>query len=162
MADFTNLATLILLIGERRAIELFDDDNDNAIAESDPAVTFAMGSANKFVKSAIFRKGFSADQIDALTADESLQRYATAIFAQYAGQRKPEFADQNGHGPFHELGEQARKDLAAIASGELRSILEATTVGQNPIVAGEVNAPCPPFLIARDPRYPGDPGPGGF
>jgi hypothetical protein len=160
MADFTNLAKLIALIGERRAIELFDDDGDLSIDEADAAVAFAMGSANKFVKSVIFRKGFTGEQIDALTADESLQRYATAIFAQYAGQRKAEFTDANGHAPFHTLGEQARKDLASIATGELRSILEETTVGQNPIVSADVDAPCPTFIIARS---PGDPvGPGGF
>ncbi len=161
MANFTDLAKLVLLIGERRAMELFDDDNDGAIAESDAAVAFAMDSANAFVKSAIYRKGFSASQIDQLTADTSLQRYGTCVFAQYAGQRKPEFADAEGRAPFHALGEQARKDLASIASGELRSLLEETA-GANPIVAGDINAPCPPFFIARDPRYPGDPGPGGF
>ena len=162
MADFTNLSRLILLIGERRAVELFDDDNDGEIAEADAAVQFAMGSANAFVKSAIYKKGFSADQIDLLTADLSLQRYGTSVFAQYAGQRKPEFTDAEGRAPFHALGEQARKDLASVATGELRSILEATTVGQNPIVDGEINATCPPFIVSRDPRYPGQQGPGGF
>jgi hypothetical protein len=161
MAEFTTLPELISLIGERRAIELFDDDNNSEISASEDAVVFAMGSANAFVKSTIYRKGFSATQIDALTADLSLRRYATAIFAQYAGQRKPEFFDQLGKGPFDAMGVQARKDLASVATGELRSLLEETA-GANPIVSGETNLGTPPFIVSRDPRCPGDPGPGGF
>lgn len=162
MAEFTNLERLIKLIGDRRAVELFDDDNDRTITQSDDAVAFAMDSANAFVGSAIFRKGFSVEQVEALASDASLQRYATCIFAQYAGQRKPEFTDAEGRAPFHAMGEQARKDLAAIAAGELRSLLEASTVGANPIVGGDVSTACPPFIVNRDPRYPGSQGPGGF
>lgn len=161
MAEFTTLAELQALITERRAIELFDDDNDGVIDAADAAVAFALDSANAFVKSTIYRKGFSADQIEQLTVDASLRRMATAIFAQYAGNRRTEFLDANGNGPFKTLGEQARKDLAAVASGELRSLIEETA-GANPIVSGDTNLGCPPFQISRDPRYPGDRGPGGF
>jgi hypothetical protein len=161
VAEFTTLAELQALITERRTIELFDDDNDGAIAADDASVAFALDSANAFVKSTIYRKGFSSEQIDLLTTDASLRRMATAIFAQYAGSRRTEFLDQNGNGPFKALGEQARKDLAAVASGELRSLLEEVA-GANPIVSGDVSLGTPAFHFSRDPRFPGDPGPGGF
>lgn len=161
MAEFTTLARLQALITERRSVEFFDDDHDGSISESDASVSFAKNAANDKVTSIIFRKGFSLEQIDDLTADESLQRYATCLFAMYAGQRRLEFLDAEGRGPYDTMGSQAVKDLQAIATGELRSRLEAIA-GSNPITHADTNLGEPVFVVSRDPRYPGTPGPGGF
>ena len=158
---FTSLAELRDMISPARATELFDDDADGVIDESDTAVAMALSSANDAVVSILYLKGFSPDQLTSLAVDESIRRYATALFAQYGGERRTEFLDPAGNGRYHAIGERARKDLAAFATGQLRSHREQET-GANPIVGGEASAGCPPFLIARDPRLPGSRGPGGF
>ena len=161
MAVFTTLERLQAVITERRTVQFFDDDADGAISESDAGVQFAMNSANDKATSIIFKKGFSLDQIDELVADESLQRYATCLFAMYAGQRRLEFLDSEGRGPFDAMGKQALADLTAISTGELRSKLEADA-GDNPLTSADTNTGQPLFVISRDPRCPGTPGPGGF
>jgi hypothetical protein len=161
MAVFTTLERLQSVITERRTVQFFDDDGDGVIAESDAGVQFAMNSANDKATSIIFRKGFSLEQLDLLAADESLQRYATVLFAMYAGQRRLEFLDQEGRGPYDAMGKQALLDLQAISTGELRSKIEATA-GANPLTDADTNTGDPLFVVSRDPRYPGTPGPGGF
>lgn len=161
MAEFTTLARLQAVITERRAIEFFDDDHDGVISESDAGVLFAKNSANDKATSIIFRKGFSLPQVELLAADESLQRYATCLFAMYMGQRRLEFLDSEGRGPYDAMGKQALTDLTAISTGELRSKVEETA-GSNPITDADTNIGDPLFVISRDPRYPGTPGPGGF
>lgn len=161
--EFTTLADLQALITPGRCLDLFDDDGDGAISESESAVKAAKDSANSFVTSAIFRKGFSLAQIEGLTADESLRRYATAIMAQYGGERRTEFLNADGNGRYHAIGQRARDDLKAVASLELRSRLEDDpSVGQNPLAQSETNVGRPVFYFSRDPRYPGRPPPGGF
>jgi hypothetical protein len=161
MAEFTTLAKLQALITERRCVEFFDDDHDGTISEADAGVLFAKNSANDKVTSVIYRKGFSLEQVGLLTADESLQRYATCLFAMYAGQRRLEFLDGEGRGPFDAMGKQALTDLTAIATGELRSKVEETA-GANPLTNADTNTGEPLFFVSRDPRYPGTQGPGGF
>lgn len=161
MAEFTTLARLQAVITERRTIEFFDDDHDGVIAESDAGVLFAKNSANDKATSIIFKKGFSLAQIAELTADESLQRYATCLFAMYMGQRRLEFLDSEGRGPFDAMGKQALADLTAFSTGELRSKIEETA-GANPLTDADTNVGEPIFVVSRDPRYPGTPGPGGF
>lgn len=161
MADFTTLPLLQAVITERRTIEFFDDDHDGVIAESDAGVQFALTSANDKATSIIFKKGFSLAQIEILKADTSLQRYATCLFAMYAGQRRLEFLDAEGRGPFDAMGKQALTDLQAISTGELRSKLEEDA-GSNPLTDADTNIGEPLFVVSRDPRYPGTPGPGGF
>lgn len=158
---FTSLAELQNLISPSRAIDLFDDDNNNVITDTEPAVKAALDAANSAVTSLIYKKGFELSQILVLSADEMLRRCATAIFAQYGGERKTEFLDQNGHGRYEAIGARARADLQAVASGELRSRLEQDA-GPNPLVQSATNVPKPVFFFNPDPRYPGRPTPGGF
>jgi hypothetical protein len=161
MAEFTTLARLQAVITERRTVEFFDDDRDGVISASDAGVLFAKNSANDKATSIVFKKGFSLAQVELLTADESLQRYATCLFAMYAGQRRLEFLDTEGRGPYDAMGKQALADLQAISTGELRSKIEETA-GSNPLTDADTNTGEPLFVVSRDPRYPGTPGPGGF
>lgn len=161
MAEFTTLARLQAAITERRCVEYFDDDRDGVISDSDPSVLFALTAANDKATSIIFKKGFSLAQIELLTADASLQRYATCLAAMYAGQRRLEFLDPEGRGPFDAMGKQALADLGAMATGELRSKIEETA-GANPLTNADTNLGEPVFVVSRDPRCPGSYGPGGF
>ena len=153
--EFTSLEELVGLISNSRAVELFDDNGDGVIADSETAVANALASANDAVASILFLKGFSADQLEqGLKDDASIRRYATAIFAQYGGERRTEFLSQDGKGRYEGIGKRARDNLAAFARAELRSRTEQD-VGANPIALGDASAGCPAFLVARDPRYPG-------
>src|SRR6187551_2220920 len=150
MANWTSLEELIRKITRRRVVELFDDNGDGDITGSDAGVIDeTIAAANDEVTSIMLRKGFDAGALNELSEDASLRRYATSIFAQHAGERRLEFMNDDGEGPFHGMG-------------ELRSKKEGTGAGENPIVGGDVNLGEPVFVISRDPRYPGKVGPGGF
>lgn len=163
MANWTSREELERKISRRRVIELFDDDGDGVVTGED-ATTLdeTIASANDEVTSILFRKGFDAAALNVLSADSSLRRYATAILAGYAGSRKLEFHDADGAGPYTGDAKIARTTLKEMATGELRSRLEALGAGENPVVGGDTNLGEPVFVIARDPRYPGTSGPGGF
>lgn len=163
MANWTTLDELERKITRRRVVELFDDDGDGDIDGPDASVVAeTIAAANDEVTSIMFRKGFEAAALNELSEDASLRRYATSILAQHAGERRVEFLDEDGRGPFHGMGERARASLVKMSQGELRSKKEGTGAGENPIVGGDTNLGDPVFIIARDPRYPGRPGPGGF
>lgn len=162
MANWTSLDELVRKITRRRVLELFDDDGDGRL-EGDDATGLdeAVAQANDDVSSILLRKGFSADQLNGLSEDAALRRHATSILAQYAGERRTEFLNAEHEGPFHGVGERARKALEKYSRGEARSPKE-DQVGDNPIVGGDTNLGSPVFFVSRDPRYPGRQGPGGF
>lgn len=163
MANWTSLEDLIRRITRRRVVELFDDNGDGDITGSDAVgIDEAVASANDEVTSIMFRKGFDAAALNELSEDASLRRYATAILAQLAGERRLEFLDAEGRTQFFWLGERARAALTKMSHGELRSKKEATGAGENPVVGGDTNLGDPVFVFSRDPRYPGRSGPGGF
>jgi hypothetical protein len=159
---WTSLEQLQQKITARRVLDLFDDNGDGRIDGTDSAaLDEAVASANDEVTSILFRKGFSREQLVELAEDASLRRYATAILAQIAGERRTEFLDAEQRGPYHQAGERARESLVKMSRGELRSKKE-DTAGENPIVGGDTNLGDPVFIFSRDPRYPGRGGPGGF
>lgn len=161
---WTSLEQLIQLIGRRRVVELFDEDGDGDIVGPDDSgrIDEAVAGVNDEVSSILFRKGFDRPGLVALAEDASLRRYATRMLAQAAGERKLEFHDGEGRGPYHTMGEAARSALVKMSLGELRSKTEGTGAGENPIVGGDTNLGDPVFVISRDPRFPGTSGPGGF
>lgn len=163
---FTSLDELIERISRRRAIELFDDDGDGAILAGAggpgdlEAFDRALASVNDEVVSMLYRKGFTATQVAALAADASLRRCATDLLAQQAGERRSEFLDGEGRGPFHGMGERARAQLRLFTTGELRSRLE-DTIGPNPTaVAQTANVAGEQALVFTVPGR--TVGPGGF
>lgn len=160
---WTSLEQLTNFIGRRRVVELFDEDGDNLVTGEDATrIDECVASVNDEVTSILFRKGFDRASLVALSEDASLRRYATRMLAQAGGERKLEFHDADGHGPYYAMGEAARTALVKMSQGELRSKTEGTGAGENPIVGGDTNLGDPVFIISRDPRYPGGSGPGGF
>lgn len=160
---WTSLEQLVQLIGRRRVVELFDEDGDGQLIGADSTrVDETVAGVNDEVSSILFRKGFSAAQLNAISEDASLRRYATRMLAQAAGYMRLEFHDPSGRGPYYQMGEDARSALVKMSTGELRSKTEDTGAGENPIVGGDTNLGDPVFVIGRDPRFPGTSGPGGF
>jgi hypothetical protein len=162
MASWTSLDELIRKITRRRVVELFDDDGDGDIVGADAVgIAEAVAAADADVSSVILRKGFGQAQLVILSTDASLRRYATSILAQYAGERRTEFLNAEGKGPYDAIGERARGQLVKMSKGEIRSEKE-DLAGDNPIVGGDINLGAPVFVVSRDPRFPGRSGPGGF
>lgn len=160
---WTSLEQLVSFIGRRRVVELFDEDGDGQLVGEDATrIAETVAGVNDEVTSILYRKGFDRAALVALAEDAGLRRYATRMLAQAAGQRKLEFHDSDGDGPYYKIGEDARTALTKMSQGELRSKTEGTGAGENPIVGGDTNLGDPVFIVSRDPRYPGTSGPGGF
>jgi hypothetical protein len=143
-----------------RVVELFDDDGDGLVAAGDLAtLATIMGDADDIVTGLLINKGFNEEQLEILALDRQVIRAWAGIAAQLAGERKPEWLDEQGHGPFDAFGVRARAELKALARGEIRSVQEGVA-GLNSALSGSVDTH--PFEFSPDPSIPGDRGRGSF
>lgn len=160
MVAFGSRQALEERITAQRVVMMFDDDGDGAVTGTDEATLEAiMRDADDIVTGLLLQKGWSLDQLELLKEDRQVLRAWSGIAAQLAGERKPEWLDANGRGPFDAFGVRARQDLKALARGETRSVQESVA-GINPAIDGEVGIG--DFLFNPNPYIPGDRGPGGF
>lgn len=147
-------------ITAERLVELFDDDGDGLVADADLAtLETIMGDADDIVTGILIRKGWSAEGLEHIALDRQVVRNWAGIAAQLAGERKPEWLDESGRGPFDAFGIRAREELGRLARGEVRSVQEALA-GPPLSLGSEVGDH--PFEFAPDPRIPGDRGRGSF
>lgn len=147
-------------ITAQRIVELFDDDGDGLVEGTDLATLVTiMGDADDIVTGILFKKGFGEQQLEILALDRQVIRAWAGIAAQLAGERKPEWLDDSGHGPFDAFGVRGREELGRLARGEIRSIQE-TVSGPNSALSGSVDDHV--FEFAPDPSIPGDRGRGSF
>ena len=143
-----------------RVIEMFDDDQDGLVAGADlVTLETIMGDADDIVTGLLIKKGFSEEQLEILALDRQVIRAWSGIVAQLAGERKPEWLDESGRGPFDAFGIRARAELTALARGDIRSVQESVA-GSNAALSGSVDSH--PFEFAPDPDIPGDRGRGSF
>lgn len=143
-----------------RLVELFDDDGDGLVEDADLAtLETIMGDADDIVTGILIRKGWSAEGLEFVALDRQVVRSWAGIVAQLAGERKPEWLDESGRGPFDAFGIRAREELGRLARGETRSVKE-DQAGPNLSAGGDVGDY--PFEFAPDPRIPGDRGRGSF
>ncbi len=144
-----------------RLVEMFDDDGDGLVEGGDLAtLETIIAEANDIVAGILLNKGYSAEQLETIKLDKQVTRAWSGIAAQLSGERKPEWLNDRGQGPYDAFGARARAELKALAIGETRSIQEATA-GRNLSVSGEVARTV--FQFAPDPNDPNDRfGPGGF
>jgi hypothetical protein len=155
-------AILEATITAQKVIQLFDDDGDGAVASSDlTTLNTFIARADAVTVGILLHKGFSVAQLTELAADDQIKHAWACICAQLAGERKTEWLDENGKGPYEAMGARARSDLTSIATGLTRLETE-TTAGSNATISGEYRAPCPPFVFNADPRDPYRRPPGGF
>lgn len=148
----------------QRLVEMFDDDGDGMLTGADLAtMQTIMDEANDIVAGLLINKGFSAAQLELLRADKQIQRAWSGIAAQLAGERKPEWLNDRGQGPYDAFGARGRAELKALASGETRSLIETTAGGSGANLGLSGNVENRAFLFSPDPRNPNDRfGPGGF
>lgn len=160
MVTYGGREALEARITGQRVIELFDDDGDGLVEDGDlTTLETVMGDADDIVTGLLVRKGFSEAQLEILAEDRQVIRAWAGIAAQLAGERKPEWLDDAGHGPFEAFGVRAREELKALARGEIRSVQESVA-GANASLSGSVDEH--PFEFAPDPNIPGDRGRGSF
>jgi hypothetical protein len=154
-------AALEARITGQRVIELFDDDGDGLVEGTDlDNLATVMGDADDIVTGLLIKKGFSTvEQLELIALDRQVTRAWAGIAAQLAGERKPEWLDDAGHGPFEAFGVRGREELRALARGEVRSVQE-TVAGVNAALSGSVGEHA--FEFAPDPNIPGDRGRGSF
>lgn len=147
-------------ITAQRVVEMFDDDGDELVAAGDLAtLETLMAEADDIVTGLLLKKGFNAQQLEILALDRQVVRAWAGIVAQLAGERKPEWLDEGGKGPFDAFGVRAREELRALARGEIRSAQE-DIAGANSSLSGGVERHA--FEFAPDPDIPGDRGRGSF
>ena len=147
-------------ITAQRVIELFDDDGDGLVADGDTdTLETIMGDADDIVTGLLIKKGFSEEQLEILAEDRQVVRAWAGIAAQLAGERKPEWLDDAGRGPYDAFGVRGREELKALARGEIRSVQE-TVAGSNTSLSGSVDTH--PFEFSPDPNVYGDRGRGSF
>lgn len=147
-------------ITPERLIQLFDDDGDGLVAGEDLAtLETILGDADDIVTGLLIKKGWSEQQLEFLALDRQVIRAWSGIAAQLAGERKPEWIDESGHGPYDAFGVRAREELRALARGDIRSVQESTA-GVNAALSGSVDQHV--FEFAPDPNIPGDRGKGSF
>jgi hypothetical protein len=141
-------------------VELFDDDGDGLVEDADLAtLETIMADADDIVTGILIRKGWSVEGLEHIALDRQVVRAWSGIVAQLAGERKPEWLDESGRGPFDAFGVNGRAELGRLARGEIRSVKEAEA-GAHLSMGGEVGDHV--FEFAPDPRIPGDRGRGSF
>jgi hypothetical protein len=148
--------------GEARLVQFFDDDGDGVVADGDAQLVQAMTDADDVVTGILLDKGWSLAQLALLVGDRQVTRSWAGIAAQLAGERRPEFFDDKGLGPFDAIGQRGRMDLGKLAQGQVRSRREQETggPGRNPLQEAAVTDRA--LIFNPDPRDPNRYGPGGF
>lgn len=153
-------AALESRITPSRLVQCFDDDGDGLVSGTDLAtLESTLADADDVVTGILLNKGFNVEQLAAVRIDRQVVLAWSGIAAQLAGERRVEWLDSQGHGPFDAFGVRGRSELGKLARGELRSEKEAD-VGVNLGITGDIEPR--QFLFAPDPNNPNDRGPGGF
>jgi hypothetical protein len=161
--EYGSRAALAARITEQRLVQMFDDDGDGVVAGDDLQILAdIMGAASDVTTGLLLNKGYSLTQLAIIKEDRQVIHAWAGIAAQLAGERKSEWLNDKGEGPYDALGSRGRAELKALATGTIRSVQEETA-GANAIVSGETSARDPRFIFNPDPRDPNDRyGPGGF
>lgn len=156
MAKFVTQESLQRRLGVERVRQLFDDDRDGTLNDEETAtLNEILSEADDTVIAALLNKGWTLAELNGLSEDRALQRAACQIAAELAGERRPEFRDDEGFGPYDKMGERARETLKTFARGESRSRLEPS-VGINRAIRGRFSASTPVSIFGREPGNPND------
>ena len=162
MAIFVDVDDLKNRIGSERVVQLLDDDGDGVEDTAPRDLVIARGNAA--VEARLYAKGFTADDLTALSGDPLIRELATEVTLGYLGERRPEWLNANGEGPFDALRKRALAELADVARTVLRIPSEATTGRKTKRVGGSLSTADPVFTFAKSgaDKRNGSSGPGGF
>jgi len=140
-------------------VRQFLDDDGDGVADATPTAQ-VIADTEATVRGVLYQKGYSAELITAIENDAQLRRLAAEVAMGFAGERRPEWLNAEGNGPFEAFRKRALERLRLIAVGELRVAAEATVGQQRTGLTAEVDTRDPTFLVAESATN--RVGPGGF
>jgi hypothetical protein len=154
-------AAVEALITPARVVQLFDDDQDGVVDGADLVkLEGMMADADDIVTGLLLKKGFTLETLEVLALDRQVVRAWASITAQLAAERRTEWLDEQGRGPYDVMGTRARAELGALARGDIRSVKEGDgSMPANTSLSGDVARG---DFIFSDPCDPTGRGPGGF
>lgn len=125
-ADWLTLNDLYSLVGSARVIQLFDDDLSGGLSSESSIVQDALKAAEGEAYSRMLRN-WSKTQIEALAGiDIAFRRHVAWVALEFASERRPTFAGEEGKGAFWAQYERAIAHFEALAKSNLRSVGEST------------------------------------
>lgn len=155
--SFTSQEDLERRFGAARVRQYLDDNGDGIVDQE--VLAEVTDDANGEVVSLCMRKGYTAEQLELLADDPVLRRRATEIAMAYASERKPEWLNSVGEGPFESLRKRAKEFLKQMQLGEVRPPTEPEAGVTRQHVEGNVGQSSG-FVFAESDDDPL--GPGGF
>ncbi len=170
MADFLTLQDLYNAVGSRKVNGYFDDNHNGTVSDETAAVDDVLSKAEGEMYARMMR-AYPGDPstpggaIQTLVAnDPALKGHVIGVALQYAAERRPEFTDEDGVGPYKARWDRAIAFFETLSKGLKRSPGEAQAgIGAN--TGGNIQ-PKPPsgandqFVFARSKSSPT--GHGGF
>ncbi len=170
MADFLVIQDLIDRVGSRKVIGYFDDNNNGTLSDESTAIDVVLSAAEAELYARLMR-AYPGDPstpggaMQLLIAnDPALKIHVVGVALQYAAERRPEFTDAEGVGPYKAQWDRAMTYFDLLSKGQQRSRGEAAAgAGAN---SGGMLQPKPPaatagqFTFARSRNSPT--GHGGF
>lgn len=170
MADFLTIDDLIARVGSRKVIGYFDDSNNGTLSDESTAIDVVLSAAEAELYARLLRAypGDPADPAGAMQQlianDPALKIHVVGVALQYAAERRPEFTDVEGVGPYKAQWDRAMTYFELLSKGQQRSRGEVQA-GQGANSGGTIS-PRPPaateaaFVFARNRNSPT--GHGGF
>lgn len=170
MADFLTLADLYARAGSRKVNGYFDDNHNGTISDETAEVDAVLSAAEAEMYARMLR-AYPGDPSDPagpmqqlVANDPALKGHVVGVALQLAAERRPEFTDDEGHGPYKAQWQRAIDYFETLSKGLKRSKGE-TQAGQGANSGGKVQ-PKPPaasthqFIFAPGRNSPS--GHGGF
>lgn len=168
--DFLTVQDMYNRAGARRINGYFDDSNNGTISdEMIDTVNEVLCAAESYYYAIVMKSwagnpnavGSAARKLVEL--DAMVRQHVAWMACEFAAERRTEFTNDEGWGPFKVQFERAEKYLAAVSKGQLRSQAEAETgQGANTGAPGisPVEAQENPFVFTPSKSSPS--GHGGF
>lgn len=126
MPDILVIADLSNQVGQNRIIQFFDDDGDGIVADGDPNVDQILDQAEGQYYSRIFRaNGDKATAILMANNDPAVKGHIIWIACELMGERKPEFTNAEGWGPWQMQYNRAITELDLLSKAATRSAAES-------------------------------------
>lgn len=170
MADFLVIGDLITRVGNRKITGYFDDSNNGVLSDDSAAIDVVLSAAEAEMYARLLR-AYPGDPADPtgpmqllVANDPALKMHVVGVALQYAAERRPEFTDDEGVGPYKAQFTRAIDYFETLSKGLKRSKGEVQA-GQGANSGGKLQ-PKPPaataqqFVFARSRDSPF--GHGGF
>ena len=170
MADFLTIQDLIDRVGARKVTGYFDDNNNGVLSDESTQIDVVLSAAEAEMYARLLR-AYPGDPTEPTGAmqllvanDPALRMHVVGVALQYAAERRPEFTDAEGVGPYKAQWNRAIDYFETLSKGLKRSKGE-TAAGPGANSGGKLQ-PKPPaasvaqFIFARSRNSPT--GHGGF